>query len=61
MIIADLDYLNTETDLKVSGGAIALAFANGSASANGNRVNLATTISLTSTLAIVIAAPRVYH
>lgn len=58
MIISDLDHLNTETRPQVSGGVGAFGFARGTATASGNRVNLATTLSVTLTYAFVVAAPR---
>lgn len=58
MIISDLDHLNTETRPQVSGGVSAFGFANGTAAASGNRANLATTLSLTTTYAFVFAAPH---
>ncbi|GAP99359.1 hypothetical protein [Leptolyngbya sp. NIES-2104] len=60
MIISDLDHLNAETR-PISGGVFAFGFANGSAEAVGNKLSVATTVSLTSTYTVVFAAPRVYH
>lgn len=59
MVISDLEHLNIESRPKASGGALAIAFANGNAAVSANRIREAFAVSLTSTFAVSFTAPSI--